>query len=70
MSDIPLIRRLYKPLYANPIVSLQPILGPAGMKYYREYIKKIEKRKFMYQKNKPLQEFTVFDLNDPNHYEF
>jgi hypothetical protein len=34
---IPLVRRIYPQLIANKLVSVQPLLGPAGLVYYLRY---------------------------------
>jgi hypothetical protein len=35
--SIPLVRRIYPQLIANKIVSVQPLLGPAGLVYYLRF---------------------------------
>jgi hypothetical protein len=35
--SIPLVRRIYPQLIANKIVSIQPLLGPAGLVYYMRF---------------------------------
>ena len=35
--SIPLVRRIFPQLIANKIVSVQPLLGPAGLVYYLRF---------------------------------
>lgn len=35
--SIPLVRRMSPPLYANDIVSVQPLTTPAALDYYLRY---------------------------------
>ena len=42
--SIPLVRRIYPPLIANNIVSVQPLLGPTGLNYYLRHQYSINKK--------------------------